>query len=399
MLRSTSLWAFVLRSFEYRGSFPQHQSATYQRMAEFIAFASAAAAVTQLTGQILDAGAKIRSFWNNLQGAPKHVSDLLDDITGLARVINNMPEQENEMVRECCLKVKRIMDELLYQLNILRSDMEKSRKKVRVTWAKFKVVEKKRVLRELTERLEKAKSQLMIANSFYQTSMQANMMQEIIMLRVTLCSSIQTGGAQALNVSDLHGTIIESTTQIEEDAVSNSGGSPAPRAVTRRHRRRPQITIKTYWCGLGRVQKVCSRYDIDQEDEGLPDIEIEKRFLPNRFAAQMGLHGLGKKSSKVFGMWTHSLTPIRVVPDDVPIIQAVVLGDLEAVISLTEQRKATVFDMSERGYTLLHIAAAHFRPELCRWLIAHGLKGDLVDIELGRLGVILLDLVLAPDDT
>lgn len=34
----------------------------------------------------------------------------------------------------------------------------------------------------------------------------------------------------------------------------------------------------------------------------------------------------------------------------------VVSGDLEAVISLVENRKASVFDMSESGWSLLHVS-------------------------------------------
>lgn len=139
-------------------------------MAESIAGVAVAASITQLSRQILESATKIHSFWKKLQGDPKQVSDLLEDILGFVRMISNMPEQNNEMVKECCLKVKRIMDKLLYLMNMLQANLERNKHWMQVTWARAQGGwEAGAILRELTEQLEKAKAQLLLANSFYQT--------------------------------------------------------------------------------------------------------------------------------------------------------------------------------------------------------------------------------------
>lgn len=72
------------------------------------------------------------------------------------------------------------------------------------------------------------------------------------------------------------------------------------------------------------------------------------------------------------------------VPDSSPIFEACRTGDVDEVIRLVQEGKATVFDVSGKGWSLLHVTAAHLRPELCKWLILHGVRGDSVDVEWGR---------------
>ncbi len=127
---------------------------------------------------------------------------------------------------------------------------------------------------------------------------------------------------------------------------------PASRASTplvKQGRLLAEVRMKTYWCGIGRVQETWTRYPTldGQAYCSSKKVEIEKKFLPNKFAARLRLRGFCKKRTRCFGRWTYSFTRIRVVPSSVLIIKAVVFGDLETVISRFERRSASIFDMSE----------------------------------------------------
>ncbi|KAE8450100.1 hypothetical protein EG329_006881 [Mollisiaceae sp. DMI_Dod_QoI] len=346
-------------------------------MAEFLAIAAAAASITQLTGQILTSLTDIFAFWKKLQGAPEQVSNLLEDISGLVQMINNAPYNEDQFVKECCLKV----------------ELEEGKEPAAADLGKTQGCREEGRVKELVDRLERAKTQLMVANTFHQTSIQQGTRQEITMLRMMLCSGTQMEISQGNAVSAIQHNIeippnAYTSNQTDETDRTNNlmvHGSRASTAVVKQERLSAEMKMKTYWCVIGRIQETRTRYPIldDQAYRSPKEVEIEQKFLPNKFAARLRLRGFCKKSTRGFGRWTYSFTPIRVVPSGAPIIKAVVLGDLETIISLFERRSASIFDMSEHGWTLLHIAAAHFRKDLCRWLISHGLKGDMIDINRG----------------
>ncbi|KAJ8068491.1 hypothetical protein OCU04_004042 [Sclerotinia nivalis] len=106
------------------------------------------------------------------------------------------------------------------------------------------------------------------------------------------------------------------------------------------------------------------------------DIDIDSKVLPK---AWLRVRGISIKQSRRFGTWTYSFRPICVVPDTSPIFEACKNGDVGEVIRLVQSGMASVFDTSQEGYNLLHVAAGHLRADLCRWLLAQGVQGSEFD--------------------
>ena len=134
---------------------------------------------------------------------------------------------------------------------------------------------------------------------------------------------------------------------------SSESNSPS---IVVKNKKPSKTTVTTRWFGIGWLQtySTVSEHRISHElDDGSgEDIIIERRFLP---APCLRLRGLAFIQSRTFGEWQHSFRWARVVPNSSPIFEACKYGDLEEVRRLVLTRKATYVDMSEEGWTLLHV--------------------------------------------
>lgn len=117
-----------------------------------------------------------------------------------------------------------------------------------------------------------------------------------------------------------------------------------------------ETTIRTYWCGLGRIQNVKTQFNIQDDDQdSSKSVEKTRIFLPNRFTARLRLNGFRFQSTKLLGQWTYCFTSLHLVPKKAPIFAAVKRGDLAEIISLIKRKEASIFDVDDKGWTLLHV--------------------------------------------
>lgn len=156
-----------------------------------------------------------------------------------------------------------------------------------------------------------------------------------------------------------------------EVGLLESCGAQKPKSslssMLRNHTKGSSVT--TTWCGIGwfhllntvtRPRSTKEHKQYLPNGNSLPNAEhtrTEWRFLP---AAWLHLKGLALTQTSQYGYWKFKLEPLCVVPDKSSIFWACQHGDLEEVISLVKSQKASIFDISERGLTLLHVRQPSF---------------------------------------
>ncbi|PTB65979.1 hypothetical protein BBK36DRAFT_1203298 [Trichoderma citrinoviride] len=72
--------------------------------------------------------------------------------------------------------------------------------------------------------------------------------------------------------------------------------------------------------------------------------------------------------------WTYTYRVYNVIPDNSEIIARVKMGDVVGVRQMFSSRKASPFDKSQGGESLLHYAASNRRYEICQLLLKLGLQ-------------------------
>ncbi|ESZ93562.1 hypothetical protein SBOR_6045 [Sclerotinia borealis F-4128] len=136
----------------------------------------------------------------------------------------------------------------------------------------------------------------------------------------------------------------------------------------------------TYACEDCDIVRSSSSEESTTVDPELIDVDIYLQFLPK---AWLKMKAYSMKQSRRFGKWKYSWQFLCIIPNDSPIFTACSNGDKNEVIRLIETKKGSVFDVSEDGWTLLHVAAANMRHELCRWLLLNGARSSDEGIRVG----------------
>ena len=125
-------------------------------------------AVGQLATHIITSCEKLYNFWGSVKGAPKNVTDLLDEIKLLAKELEKL-SQDGTGAQESQLLVQKTMVELRNLLSELETGMEKERGRTRGAWGRVKAAVKYQEIGNLVARLERTKSTLTIAVMAYHT--------------------------------------------------------------------------------------------------------------------------------------------------------------------------------------------------------------------------------------
>lgn len=135
-------------------------------MAEFLAAAGSAAAITQLAGQLVSSLERLYKFWKQVKGAPKQVEDLLEEICVFATVLKSLEataQDENDSLSIALQYVRNAVKELEDMLEEFEKGLNRSGFKNKLRWGSLKVVFKDNTLMQMAQRLERAKSMLGLA--------------------------------------------------------------------------------------------------------------------------------------------------------------------------------------------------------------------------------------------
>ena len=141
-------------------------------MAEVLGVVASGISIGSLAIQLFESLQKIHRFWKLVDGAPKYIGDLIEELQVLGSVIadlanqpeitQNLPSNSLQVCLKSCCKV---LDELEPIVQQLHNDAHGS--KHRKQWATIKFALKKGDLQDLTQRLERSKSTLGIAINLF----------------------------------------------------------------------------------------------------------------------------------------------------------------------------------------------------------------------------------------
>lgn len=108
-----------------------------------------------------------------------------------------------------------------------------------------------------------------------------------------------------------------------------------------------------YWSFLG-IIFVRSRESCDTRTE--KEAEMQGKEIQFRPPLWMFTRGLTILSTKVYGHWQYLFRSYRIITLEDPLFVASICGDLDRVKRLCAEGKATPFDTTSDGWSLLHVS-------------------------------------------
>ncbi|TGO29917.1 hypothetical protein BPAE_0009g00110 [Botrytis paeoniae] len=359
---------------EYASGYSSNES--HITMGELLGVVASGIAVAQLAGAIVGSSQKIYSFYSEMKDAPKKLGDLLVEIELLGEVLVDFYDQnsnpttgQSKVVPKVLKHCRTVIENLDKILKVLEDSLKKDGGMIKRQWRTLKVVLKEKTLEELTERLERAKSLLTLAVNCHSMHLNKAMQQTLIQLSTSGMNTqtTQTNKAVAIPEHNYVPVSKKESTSIIRRATNSYG-------------------FFSYWSTTSVLnqqnkKKHFAKLTTDPiiADENT-DMDVDLTILPKAWIRLKGMH---IKQSRRFGRWTYYFRPIRVVTDNSPIFDACRNGDIGGVLQLVHTGKASVFDTSQGGCNLLHVAAAHLNANLCRWLIAQGVQATECDAHQG----------------
>ena len=141
-------------------------------MAEVLGVVASGISIGSLAIQLFDSLQKIHRFWKLVDGAPKEIEDMIEELQVLGSVLNDLMKEPGDIqslpsksVQACVQHCCKVLDDL--EPIVLKLYSNFSGGKHRKQWASMKSALKKEDLRDLTQRLERTKSTLSIAIDSY----------------------------------------------------------------------------------------------------------------------------------------------------------------------------------------------------------------------------------------
>ena len=141
-------------------------------MADVLGVVASGISVVSLAMQVVESLKKIYVFWKSIEGAPKDIGDMIEELQLLGAVLSELSKQSGSngsalgtLVHQClchCYKILEDLDPILTRLN--EGIFAGKRKK---QWASIKAALRKSEIQDLRQRLERSKSTLGLAISTY----------------------------------------------------------------------------------------------------------------------------------------------------------------------------------------------------------------------------------------
>ncbi|TEY87384.1 hypothetical protein BOTCAL_0003g00650 [Botryotinia calthae] len=345
-------------------------------MGELLGVVASGIAVAQLAGATVGSTQKIYSFYSEMKDAPKKLGDLLEEIELLGEVLVDFYDQnsppttgQSKIVPKVLRHCRTVMDNLDKILNVLEDNLKKDGGRMKKQLRTLKVVLKEKTLEELADRLERAKSLLTLAVNCHSIHLNRAMQQTLIKLSSSGTTTYTTETNKAAAIPEYNSVQVfkEKSTSIIRRAANSYG-------------------LFSYWSTTSVSNQQNKRQFAELTDDAViadedADMDVDLTILPKAWMRFKGMH---IKQSRRFGRWTYSFRPVRVVPDKSPIFHACKNGDIGEIIQLVQTGKASVFDTSQRGYNLIHIAALNLRADLCRWLLSQGVQANEAEFDRGE---------------
>ena len=137
-------------------------------MAEVVGVVASGISIGSLVIQLFESVQKLHRFWKLVDSAPKGIGNLIEELQILGSVFNELMTApgnnqilSSQSIQLCLQYCRRVLDELEPIVFRLHNDLSGS--KHRKQWASLKSALWKEDIRDITERLERSKTMLIIA--------------------------------------------------------------------------------------------------------------------------------------------------------------------------------------------------------------------------------------------
>ncbi|MCJ1438870.1 hypothetical protein MMC27_008260 [Xylographa pallens] len=340
-------------------------------MAEVLGVVASGISIAGLAIQIASSVQQILDFWASMKGAPTDIQTLLEELDLLAEILStvdgNTDNDETSPRQNTTLKAAQYCQNAASCIDAVVKDLSDgfAMPRGRRHWTAVKAVLKDKKMVKCLQRLERAKTMLSLAQQCYAQS-QIRALQEFQRQKLQAIENLLKVPVSQCNVAHIAGHEASTSKSTNAAVASNIRGS---------HTTKKQAENVTYWLPLGTLivrsrQSDQGQVDADEEDVKRRDYEFRPRPWIFR-------RGFSIFATQLYGLWQYSFRSYRIITMQDPIYAACVSGDLGSVQRLCSQGKASPFDRTSSGWTLLHVAAALADAKLCQWLIGQGLDGTL----------------------
>ncbi|MCJ1399660.1 hypothetical protein MMC11_002862 [Xylographa trunciseda] len=340
-------------------------------MAEVLGVVASGISIAGLAIQIASSIQQILDFWSSIKGAPTDLQNLLEELGLLAEILSTVDDDtdndETSPRQNAAVKAARYCQNAASCIEAVVRDLSEGLAvpRGRRHWTAIKTVLKDKKMSKCLQRLERAKTMLSLAQQCYTQS------------QITALKEFQRQKFQA--IEDLYAapTSQYNVTTITEcgNSRSRSPNVAAIIGIRDTHIRDKPAEDVTYWLPLGTLtvrSRQSGQNEVDAEQGDVKHKDFEFRPRPWIFR-----RGFSIFSTQLYGLWQYSFRSYRIITMADPIYAACVEGDLGRVQRLCSQCRASPFDRTSDGWTLLHVAAALADAKLCRWLIGQGLDGNV----------------------
>ncbi|KAE9367098.1 hypothetical protein N431DRAFT_418216 [Stipitochalara longipes BDJ] len=312
--------------------------------------------IASLVLQVGDSIMRLKGFWDAVEDAPEEIKHLIEEIEILSLVLSdfetphlNQPEPEigNEARAKCVQFFRKAV--IILEAVVKEAEVEiRKRRKL----GSMKAVLKKAEIAKLRERLATAQSMLMLSNNLYLVDLQKrnrqahhdwahSHQQELRELRVIVSQSTET---------ILSSTSFQRSCQPNLAAVEPSS---------------PQIQSNS----LNMTEE--NHHFRKCKSHSKPELRIKARFKTPKW-----LFGVSRAieiyESHANAGWNFHIQVYNVVPSDSPQFKMVRIGDAVGIQQLFSTGKASPYDRSPSGMTLLDMAAIRQNLDVCRLLKNEG---------------------------
>ncbi|EPE24808.1 Ankyrin repeat-containing protein [Glarea lozoyensis ATCC 20868] len=329
-------------------------------MAEVLGIVSGSLTLIQALSETLTGIQKISDFCSSVRDFPKNIRDAVTELQLLAQILQTLKKDrsfgEQTISTEALSYCGKVAAELEDVFLTIQREIHYA-KKSKQCWTSVKTYVRKTKTDDIFRKLERAKTMLNLMISSHILIMQHAKNEDNIAQKAASDESVVPDNPKQEG--------IKCAPRVTKDYVAHNNYSLSC-----------FLGLYNHHSGALRVSQVKDGQIIASEGH-----QIQKwTILPSAWLSKCGLAGMCVNKSL---RREYQCTPIRVVPDSAPIINACRIGDIRAIRSLLIESQATVHDTTEWGWSLLHVAAMHAQVDLCRWLLQQGCNKQAVDVRNG----------------
>ncbi|KAE9376176.1 ankyrin [Stipitochalara longipes BDJ] len=344
-------------------------------MAEAVGILASGIALGQLAEQIARSIRSLHSLWHDIQGGPASLADTLEELEILGDTLLQLHSDVGKQSigrlgtksLDYCRKTAEELEDIARKL---QAGLNRQSGKMMKQWSKMKVVLGKREMKELQQKLERAKLMLSLAVNCYVLSSNHRLM--------AIFSSKIRSDEGALGT--LHSKFLQPDEEVSRSLCAAAQSIEC--STTRTGVYWPFFSFYFYQYTTKRVishpRHSSSTAKNDCQCEDITTV-TEYKILP---AYWLKLKAFAFQSMYSRSAWRFSFRSIRVLRYSHPIFEAIYLGQIDIVKNYIKCGLVSLNDTAPTGSTLLHYAASSSHAELCKWLIDQGIDCNAVNISL-----------------